>query len=117
LDDMDALNNVRPEIMPRAAAHIPEQIEMTEKLIAGGFAYASNGSVYFDVSKKSDYGKLSGRKVEELDAGARVAVNSEKRTPADFALWKRAEPEHIMRWDSPWGEGFPGWHLECSAMS
>lgn len=117
LDDMDALNLLRPDIMPRATGHIPEQIELTQKLIDAGFAYVVNGSVYFDVSKDADYGKLSGRKTEELESGGRVAANDEKRSPLDFALWKRAEPGHIMRWPSPWGEGFPGWHLECSAMS
>ena len=116
-EDMDALDNLRPDISPRAAAHIPEQIELAEKLIEKGFAYASNGSVYFDVQKFSEYGKLSGRKQEELEAGARIEINPEKRHPSDFALWKKVEPGHIMRWKSPWGEGFPGWHLECSAMS
>ncbi|HHT9130653.1 MAG TPA: cysteine--tRNA ligase, partial [Candidatus Brocadiaceae bacterium] len=116
-EDMDALNNKRPDISPRATAYIPEQIELVEKLIEKGYAYVSNGSVYFDVQKFKEYGKLSGRKQEELDAGARIEINPEKRYPADFALWKKAEPGHIMRWKSPWGEGFPGWHLECSAMS
>jgi len=82
-----------------------------------GYAYEVNGNVYFEVRKWPEYGKLSGRKVEELQEGARVEVREEKRHPADFALWKRAEPEHIMRWPSPWGEGYPGWHVECSAMS
>ncbi|UJS21812.1 MAG: cysteine--tRNA ligase [Candidatus Brocadia sp.] len=116
-DDMDALNNVRPDISPRATAHIPEQIELVEKLIEKEYAYASNGSVYFDVNKFKEYGKLSGRIQDDLEAGARIEINPEKRNPADFALWKKAEPGHIMRWKSPWGEGFPGWHLECSAMS
>jgi cysteinyl-tRNA synthetase len=82
-----------------------------------GYAYEVNGSVYFDVTKWPGYGKLSGRRVEELEEGARVAVREEKRHPADFALWKRAEPEHILRWNSPWGAGFPGWHVECTAMA
>ncbi len=116
-EDMDALGILRPDISPRATGHIIEQIEIVKKLIAGGFAYEVNGSVYFDVRKFSGYGKLSGRTVDELEAGARVEVNPEKRHPADFALWKKAEPGHIMRWPSPWGEGFPGWHVECSAMS
>lgn len=116
-EDMDALNNVRPDISPRATAHIPEQIELVEKLIEKRFAYVSNGSVYFDVTAFKEYGKLSGRKQEELEAGARIEINPEKCCPSDFALWKKAEPGHIMRWKSPWGEGFPGWHLECSAMS
>jgi cysteinyl-tRNA synthetase len=116
-EDMDALGVRRPDISPRASGHIPEQIKMIEKLIAGEYAYVVDGSVYFDVSSFPEYGKLSGRVVEELEEGARVTVREEKRHPADFALWKRAEPEHILRWPSPWGEGFPGWHIECSAMS
>ena len=116
-EDMDALNNLRPDISPHAAGHITEQIALTSELIAKGFAYEKNGSVYFDVAHFPAYGKLSGRNVEEMAAGARVDVNPEKRNPADFALWKKAEKGHIMRWPSPWGEGFPGWHLECSAMS
>lgn len=116
-EDMDALNVLRPDISPRASGHIPEQIELVKTLIEKGYAYEVNGSVYFDVAKWPEYGKLSGRRVEELMEGARVEVNLEKRHPADFALWRRAEPEHIMRWPSPWGWGFPGWHAECSAMS
>jgi cysteinyl-tRNA synthetase len=116
-EDMDALGIIRPDISPRATGHIIEQIEMVKKLIAGGYAYEANGSVYFDVTKFAGYGKLSGRTVDELEAGARVEINPEKRHPADFALWKKAEAGHIMRWPSPWGEGFPGWHVECSAMS
>ena len=117
LQDMDALGNLRPDIMPRATAHIPEQIAAVEKLIATGHAYESNGSVYFDINSFKEYGKLSGRNVAEMEAGARVAVSAEKRNPADFALWKRADANHIMRWPSPWGAGYPGWHLECSVMS
>ena len=116
-EDMDALNVQRPDISPRASGHIPEQIELIKTLIEKGYAYEANGSVYFEVAKWPDYGKLSGRRVEELMEGARVEVNPDKRHPADFALWRRAEPEHIMRWPSPWGWGFPGWHLECSVMS
>ena len=115
--DMDALGVRRPDISPRASGHIPEQIAMIERLIEQGHAYVSEGSVYFDVASFPEYGKLSGRVIEELEEGARVAVRQEKRHPADFALWKRAEPEHILRWSSPWGEGFPGWHIECSAMA
>ncbi|HOT98709.1 MAG TPA: cysteine--tRNA ligase [bacterium] len=114
---MDALNVLRPDISPRASGHVPEQIELVQKLIEKGMAYVVNGSVYFDVGKFPAYGKLSGRKVEEQMAGARLNVIEEKRHPADFALWKKAEPEHIMQWNSPWGRGFPGWHIECSAMS
>ncbi len=122
---MRMLNNKNVSIEPRASGHIIEQISMIEKIIANGFAYVSNGSVYFDVinySKKNDYGKLSGRIIEDLIAGAgnerrELEGQDEKRNPADFALWKNASAEHIMRWKSPWGEGFPGWHIECSAMS
>jgi cysteinyl-tRNA synthetase len=115
--DMDALNILRPDISPRATGHIPEQIEMAQNLIRKGFAYEVNGSVYFDVTKDKEYGKLSGRNLDESESGTRVDVKSEKRNPADFALWKKAEPNHIMQWNSPWGTGYPGWHLECSAMS
>ena len=116
-DDMDALGVLRPTISPHATGHIIEQIELVKTLLEKGYAYEVNGSVYFDVCKFPEYGKLSGRRLEELEAGARVAVNPEKKHPFDFALWKRAEPGHIMRWPSPWGEGYPGWHIECSAMS
>lgn len=116
-EDMDKLNVLRPDISPRATGHVPEQIELVQTLLDKGYAYEVNGSVYFDVSKFKDYGKLSGRKVEEMQAGARVEVFEEKRHPADFALWKKAEPNHIMQWKSPWGMGYPGWHLECSVMS
>lgn len=116
-EDMDKLNCVRPDISPRASGHIVEQIELVKTLLAKGCAYEVNGSVYFDVSKFKEYGKLSGRNVEEMEAGARVEVSADKKNPADFALWKRAEPNHIMQWVSPWGMGYPGWHLECSVMS
>ncbi len=116
-EDMDALACVRPDISPRASGHIPEQIELVRTLLDKGFAYEVNGSVYFDVMRFAAYGKLSGRSLEDMQAGARVEVNPEKRHPADFALWKRAEPNHIMQWNSPWGRGYPGWHLECSVMS
>lgn len=116
-EDMDALGVVRPEISPRASAHIPEQIELASELIGKGHAYESSGSVYFSVSSFPQYGKLSGRRVEELLEGARIEVNEEKKHPADFALWKKAEPGHILKWNSPWGWGYPGWHVECSAMA
>jgi cysteinyl-tRNA synthetase len=115
--DMDALGVRRPDISPRASGHIPEQIAMIEKLIEEEHAYVMDGSVYFSVASFPEYGKLSGRVVEDLEEGARVAVREDKRHPADFALWKKAEPEHILRWPSPWSDGFPGWHIECSAMS
>ncbi|HTX17606.1 MAG TPA: cysteine--tRNA ligase [Bacteroidota bacterium] len=116
-EDMDALNISRPDISPRASGHIIEQIEVVKQLLAKGYAYEVNGSVYFDVRKFKEYGKLSGRSLDAMKEGTRVEVKSEKRNPEDFALWKNAEPEHIMRWPSPWGVGFPGWHVECSAMS
>ncbi len=116
-EDMDALNVQRPDISPHAAAHIPEQIELVQELLAGGHAYEKNGSVYFDVSGYPDYGQLSGRKVAELETGVRINVSSDKDDPADFALWKKADPGHIMKWKSPWGDGYPGWHVECSVMS
>jgi cysteinyl-tRNA synthetase len=124
-ESMRMLNNQPPGIEPRASGHIIEQIEMIRKIMDNGYAYASNGSVYFDVirySQSNDYGKLSGRVIEELIAGAgnerrELEGQEEKRHPADFALWKKASPEHIMRWPSPWSDGFPGWHIECSAMS
>lgn len=116
-EDMDALGVQRPNISPTATGHIIEQIEIVKVLIEKGYAYEVNGSVYFDVSKFPEYGKLSGRTIEELMAGSRIEISPEKRHPADFALWKKADPNHIMQWDSPWGKGFPGWHIECSAMS
>lgn len=117
-EDMDALGVVRPNISPRASGHIPEQIEIIKTLLDKGYAYATDeGDVYFSVEKFPEYGKLSGRKIDELEPGARVTVREEKHHPADFALWKHAEPEHILRWPSPWGWGYPGWHLECTAMA
>ena len=118
---MDALNVKRPSIEPRASGHIIEQIEVVEKLLEAGYAYESNGSVYFDVRKYNDatgkYGCLSGRVIDELLSTTReLDGQSEKNNTADFALWKNASPEHIMRWNSPWGVGFPGWHIECTAM-
>jgi cysteinyl-tRNA synthetase len=116
-EDMDALNILRPDISPRASGHVPEQIELAEILIQNGYAYESNGSVFFSVRDWPSYGKLSGRKVEDLEEGARLEVNLDKRDARDFAVWRAATPAHIMRWKSPWGEGFPGWHAECSVMS
>lgn len=114
-------NCIEPSIEPTATGHIVEQINMIEKIIAEGYGYEVNGSVYFDVKKyaaKYDYGKLSGRVIDELIETTReLDGQEEKRDKADFALWKSAAPEHIMRWKSPWGEGYPGWHIECSAMS
>ncbi|HPG73930.1 MAG TPA: cysteine--tRNA ligase [Bacteroidales bacterium] len=118
--NMDALNVLRPSIEPRASGHIIEQIELTKRIIHNGFAYVVNGSVYFDVdafNKKFNYGRLSGRVIEDLYSTTReLDGQSEKRKSYDFALWKKASPSHIMHWPSPWSEGFPGWHMECSAM-
>jgi cysteinyl-tRNA synthetase len=115
---MDRLGVIRPDISPRATGHIPEQLEAIEKLIELGLAYEANGSVYFDISKDPKYGELSNRIVEEMQGGARVEVRSEKRHPGDFALWKRAESGHLMRWRDPYsGWGYPGWHTECVVMS
>ena len=116
-EDMDALNVQRPDISPRASGHIPEQIELVKALLDKGHAYEVEGNVYFDVPSFPEYGKLSGRSLDELAEGERVEGREDKRHPADFALWRRAEPGHLMRWNSPWGAGFPGWHLECSVMS
>lgn len=116
-DAMARLNVRRPSIVPRATGHIIEQQELTQTLIDRGVAYEKDGSVYFDVSAWDAYGKLSGRDPTEQLEGTRFEVRSEKDDPRDFALWKRAEGGHIMRWPSPWGEGFPGWHIECTAMS
>lgn len=119
---LDMFNLLPPNIEPTATGHIVEQIELTQKLIERGFAYESNGSVYFDVLEYNkrglNYGELSKRNIEELFANTRdLDGQGEKKNPQDFALWKKASPAHIMRWNSPWGEGFPGWHLECTAMS
>jgi cysteinyl-tRNA synthetase len=118
---MSKFNCLPPSIEPTATGHIVEQINMIETIIAAGYAYENNGSVYFDVKKYAaahDYGKLSGRIVDEmLETTRELDGQEEKRDKADFALWKSAPPEHIMRWKSPWGEGFPGWHIECSAMA
>ena len=118
---MDMLNTLPPSIEPRASGHITEQIAMVQQILDAGMAYEVNGSVYFDVqaySKKYHYGILSGRVLEDLQVQTRDLEGGEdKRSPYDFALWKKAAPEHIMRWPSPWSDGFPGWHLECSVMS
>lgn len=118
---LSKFNNLPPHIEPTATGHIIEQIEMIKQIIANGFAYESNGSVYFDVEKYNQthpYGELSGRKIEDLISNTRdLDGQDEKRGSLDFALWKNASSEHIMKWPSPWGIGFPGWHLECSAMS
>jgi cysteinyl-tRNA synthetase len=119
--NLEQLNTIQPSIEPRASGHIIEQQELIKEILEKGYAYEVNGSVYFDVLKyneKYKYGKLSGRVLEDLQSNTRVLEGQdEKRNPFDFALWKKASPEHIMKWPSPWSVGFPGWHLECSAMS
>lgn len=118
---LQKFNLMPPSIEPTATGHILEQIEIIKTLLENGHAYQANGSVYFDVEqfdKTNTYGKLSGRKLEDMISNTReLAAQDEKKSPQDFALWKKAEPQHIMRWPSPWGDGFPGWHLECTAMS
>lgn len=118
---LEKFNFLPPSIEPTATGHIIEQIEIIKDILEKGFAYETNGSVYFDVAKfnqEHEYGKLSGRKLEDMITNTRdLAAQDDKHNPQDFALWKKAEPQHIMRWPSPWGDGFPGWHLECTAMS
>lgn len=118
--NLESLNVIRPSIEPYASGHIPEQLELINKIIKNGFAYENNGSVYFDVleyNKKHKYGQLSGRKIEELYENTRkLERQNEKKNPFDFALWKKADKKHIMKWNSKWSQGYPGWHLECSAM-
>ena len=116
-EDLKKLNVQKPEITPKATEHIDCMLDFVEKLVEKGYGYETSDGIYFDISKANDYGKLSGAKLDEQKAGARVEVNDEKRHPADFALWKKAPKEHIMQWDSPWGKSYPGWHIECSAMS
>jgi cysteinyl-tRNA synthetase len=119
VDDAAAIGIAPPTVMPRATEHIPEMIDLTQRLIEAGHAYAvATGSVYYDVTSFSTYGALSGNTLEHLQAGHRdLEIDPAKRHPADFALWKAASPDRLMQWDSPWGSGFPGWHIECSAMS
>lgn len=116
--DTDKLNIERPEIVAKATEHISDMLEFVEQLVEKGYGYETSDGIYFDISKFPSYGKLSGNtRLSDNIAGARVDVNSEKRNPADFALWKKAPKEHIMQWDSPWGRSYPGWHIECSTMS
>lgn len=117
LEMFEKLRIQKPDLMPRATDHIKEIIEQVTKILEKGYAYIANGNVYYDVSKFKDYGKLSGRKPEELIPGARVEIKGEKRNPADFALWIKASHEHIMKWKSPWSEGYPGWHIEDTAIA
>jgi cysteinyl-tRNA synthetase len=113
----EGLINIRPaDVMPRATDHIGEMLAIIQTLLDKGLAYQAGGTIYFDVGAFPAYGQLSGQRVEATKAGTRVEVETDKRNPADFALWKKAEPGRLMHWPSPWGEGFPGWHIECSAM-
>ncbi len=115
--DIASLNIGKPEIIAKATEHIDDMIKYVETLVEKGYGYETSDGIYFDISKFPDYGKLSRLNLDDQIAGARVEVNSEKRHPADFALWKKAPKEHIMQWPSPWGMGYPGWHIECSTMS
>lgn len=117
VEDFEALNIKKPDHAPRPTQFIKQIIDFTQSLIEKGYAYEAEGSVYFDVTKFKEYGKLSGRKLENMLAGARVEVREEKKNPFDFALWIKAEPGHILKWESPWSVGYPGWHIECSVMS
>lgn len=117
MTDLAKLNIGLPEIIAKATEHIDDMIEYVQRLVEAGFAYETSDGVYFDISKFPKYGELSRLNLDEQIAGARVEVNSEKRNPQDFAVWKKADPNHIQQWPSPWGMGYPGWHIECSAMS
>ena len=117
MKDLAKLNIGKPEIIAKATDHINDMIKYVEALVEKGYGYETSDGIYFDISKFKEYGKLSGLDLKGQRAGARVDVNDEKRNPADFALWKKAPKEHIMQWESPWGMGYPGWHIECSAMS
>lgn len=115
--DLEALNILKPDESPRATEYIPDIIDYIKVLIDKGFAYASDGDVYFDVKKLKSYGELSGRNLDEIISGTRIESEKNKKNPADFALWKKADESHLQKWPSPWGEGYPGWHIECSVMS
>ena len=117
MQDFDKLNIEKPEIICKATAHINEMIDYVVGLCEKGFGYETEDGIYYDISKFKGYGMLSGNTLDDLKAGARIEVNSDKRNPYDFAIWKKAPKEHIMQWPSPWGQGYPGWHIECSAMS
>ncbi len=117
MTDLAKLNIGLPEIIAKATEHIDDMIDYVQRLVAAGYAYETSDGVYFDISKFPKYGELSRLNLDEQIAGARVEVNSEKRNPQDFAVWKKADPNHIQQWQSPWGMGYPGWHIECSAMS
>jgi len=117
LEDEALLNILRADVMPKASDHIAEMLELTQRLLDSGLAYEVDGTIYYDVSEFPGYGQLSGQKVGDTREGHRVEVETDKRDPADFALWKHAREHRLMKWPSPWGDGFPGWHIECSAMS
>ena len=116
MEDLEKLNVEKPEVICKATDHIEDMIKYVQKLLENGYAYETSTAIYFDVSKLDEYGILSGIKLEDQKAGARVDVDTEKRNPYDFALWIKAKPNHIMKWESPWGLSYPGWHIECSAM-
>ncbi|HBB36630.1 MAG: cysteinyl-tRNA synthetase, cysteinyl-tRNA synthetase [Candidatus Moranbacteria bacterium GW2011_GWC1_45_18] len=115
--DEDAMNILRAHFFPKATAHVPQMIKTIETLIKKGYAYEKNGNVFFDVTSFKDYGKLSGNTLTELKVGARLEEHPDKKNPWDFALWLKARPDHLLQWDSPWSRGYPGWHIECSAMA
>jgi len=117
LEDEAAINILPVDVYPRATEHVPQMVDLTRRLLEKGLAYEVDGTIYFDVSAFPGYGKLSGQRLDQLRAGHRVEVETDKRDPEDFALWKAAGPHRLMKWPSPWGDGFPGWHIECSAMS
>jgi len=116
-EDLKNLNILKPDFSPRATDHIPEIIDFIQVLIKKNHAYVVGGNVYFDLSSFPAYGKLSGRKIDELISGSRIKIDPRKKSPADFALWLKADPSHLQKWPSPWGEGYPGWHIECSVLS
>lgn len=117
LESMDSLNITRPDVLCRATEHIQEQIDLAKKIEKNGFTYMTKTGLVYDTGKFADYAKFANLKLDEMEAGARVEVDEEKKKPWDFLLWVNNQPEHIMQWDSPWGKGFPGWHIECTAMS
>ena len=115
--DLESLNILKPDVAPRATEHIKEMIKFIEELIKKGHAYEKDGNVYFNISTFAGYGKLSGRSVDEEKTGTRIKTDPKKKNPSDFALWLKADPSHLQKWPSPWSEGYPGWHIECSVMS
>lgn len=117
LKDIEKLNIRKPDVIVKATEHIPEMIEYVQQIVDNGYAYETSSGLYFDISKLPSYGMLSGKNLDGEKAGARISVDEEKKNPFDFAIWKKAPKNHIMQWDSPWGRSYPGWHIECSAMS